>query len=158
MSRTCLRPVAPREAPSKTQLLLVFSLSIMLRITKKQCCSFCNTTDMLWFPLLPDIFFPSSLPPYCRGHPSPSYPSSFCLHHPLVAISKEPASSEACGSGQSSLHSGPIYFSLVTATFCCRVWEPGDTAVCWCGAQLLLLYLKGQLLLCRASRCSHPSP
>lgn len=66
MNRTCLHPVAPREAPSKAQLLLVFcGLSIMLRITQKWCCSFCSTIDMLWFPLFPDIFFPSSLSPYC---------------------------------------------------------------------------------------------
>ena len=77
-------------------------------------CALVSSPSRHLFPFLP--------PPRC-GHPSPSHPSSSSLHHPLAAISKElawvrsetPAPSEAgqaaCGPGQTSLSSGPIYFA-----------------------------------------------
>lgn len=100
----------------------------MPRIACKYHCSLCSTADVLSFPLLPDFFF---IPPLQCGHPSPSYPSSFSLHHPLAAISKEltwpwskmPAPSEAGKfgreAGQISVSFGPIYFRLGTVNSCC---------------------------------------
>lgn len=112
----------------------------MLRITREQHCAPCSSTDVLWFPLLPYSFFHSS--PHCCGHPSPSCPSSFSLHHPLGAISKElawvqsetPAPSEASqashGPGQTLLSSTPIYFNSGAATSRCRGAGSPGTQLC----------------------------